>query len=724
MASRPDLSEYQVSPNPNGLQAPTAPNVQEQGSQQLSALGEATQHAGAAGAAIFTDKLQEANRVRVDDALNQLKERQLDYTYGPNGFTNQHGHEALFNADGSSRNLAEEYGTNLATDADNIAATLGNERQRQAFQQGRNSIALGFRDDIERHYNTAFNTYAQSVREGAITNWQQQLALANGDPTKINEAVLGIRANVAELARQTDHSADWAEARTLEMLSTGHKQAVQGFLNSHDITAAQAYMGVHQGEMTAEDRLAVNAAIGQEGDLVVATQVADEYGPNAHSSTQAPARTSFNSRTEAIGALGHELQGQGYHVGENDQFGGMHAHHTDPNHHANDIDVSIANARGTNYASNPQYKARFDQLALTLQARGYRILWNHNIYDPGHVGPTHPIPAHNSRGQAISMHEDHLHAEAPTSITSASPARQPAAATISDAMDRLHHDPRLAANPRALAEAERQVRQSWGDHEHDVQQGQEHALDNVYGRLNANGGHWEQLTAAERSSVPGHMIPQLQSYANEVQTRARGVQPDGVQSTALWGQIREGIAGGTITRPEQLQQFLPYLRQDQRDDLVRNVTDIAHGNRSAIDSARTTTQVLEFANDQLHAAGLDTTQAGGAHSSQYAQFRGVLLQRIQEAERVKGSSLTVDEGQRIALGLMAQSATGQGGMTGWFRRNRYNYELDPSVPVAPGMIPPGVREQIIASLRRRGKLVNGDTIRREYMLATQVLGQH
>lgn len=131
----------------------------------------------------------------------------------------------------------------------------------------------------------------------------------------------------------------------------------------------------------------------------------------------------FTSREQAIGIAGRELQGAGLKVGENVQFGGVHADHPGMGNAAHGrFAVDVNSGTGITEANVPDIRNRFDQLARLYQSRGYRVLWRGQVWEAGQNGPTRPIPG----GQA--QHYDHMHLEAPATIvgkaTGASTAQQ------------------------------------------------------------------------------------------------------------------------------------------------------------------------------------------------------------------------------------------------------------------------------------------------------------
>lgn len=119
----------------------------------------------------------------------------------------------------------------------------------------------------------------------------------------------------------------------------------------------------------------------------------------------------FRSRAQALQMAGRELQGQGLNVDENPLFGGITpgAHRSS---HQNAIDVNIPGAG--NEAADAGSRARFDAIARSYQNRGYRVLWNGRIYEPGGDGPGPLIPRRT--GTPSEQHTNHMHIEAPASI--------------------------------------------------------------------------------------------------------------------------------------------------------------------------------------------------------------------------------------------------------------------------------------------------------------------
>lgn len=165
----------------------------------------------------------------------------------------------------------------------------------------------------------------------------------------------------------------------------------------NEVTDALRRLGA-QAEDTINRMAAAPGAVEPAIETVVGSQLRDDRGGRR-----------FRSREEAIGMVGRELQALGLLVGENVQFGGVRGRHTYAQHGRNAIDINIG--RGNVESADPVMRRMFNEMALAYQARGFRILWDGQIYEPRGSGPGRPIP----RGR-VGDHRDHMHMEAPASI--------------------------------------------------------------------------------------------------------------------------------------------------------------------------------------------------------------------------------------------------------------------------------------------------------------------
>ncbi|MDG9966928.1 transglycosylase SLT domain-containing protein [Achromobacter mucicolens] len=237
----------------------------EIGARQSQQFGQNLMAAGVAATNIATDMQQQANQLRVDDAVNQAKEAALKLTFDPQaGYTNVKGIQALQRESGQP--LATEYGDMLNQQFESIAAGLGNDAQRLAFRRASQNIGLQFQEQATRYEGEQFRTYAASVREGTIANATNEIGLYYNDPQKIDQNILSIQAAVADLGRMKGLSASQIEAQTRKMTSNAHLTALSSALQKNDVAYADAYMRKYAPQMDADDMLRVNGLLTKQMD--------------------------------------------------------------------------------------------------------------------------------------------------------------------------------------------------------------------------------------------------------------------------------------------------------------------------------------------------------------------------------------------------------------------------------------------------------------------------
>src|SRR5690606_17542964 len=85
-------------------------------------------------AEVFAREQAYADELRVEDAVNQLRERQLDLTLGQqNGFTNVKGRNVLPGQDGQG--LSQRYTQQFEDVARELEGTLANDAQKALFRR-------------------------------------------------------------------------------------------------------------------------------------------------------------------------------------------------------------------------------------------------------------------------------------------------------------------------------------------------------------------------------------------------------------------------------------------------------------------------------------------------------------------------------------------------------------------------------------------------------------
>ncbi|WP_059413449.1 transglycosylase SLT domain-containing protein [Cupriavidus basilensis] len=237
---------------------------------QAAQLNRATSQLADTTFNIGLDMQRQANALRVDDALNQAREATMRLTFDKtDGYTNIKGRDVFERPSGQM--LSDEYDAALTNSFANISAGLGNDAQRQAFQQRANDMATQFRGQVMQHENRENAIYAQSVGEGIIATRQREIGLNYNNPALVDDAVTSIRAQAYNIAKLTGKSAEWAETQARVAASNAHLIALGAALENNNPVYADAYLKKYAKDMDANDILRANGLITKQLDAQIGT---------------------------------------------------------------------------------------------------------------------------------------------------------------------------------------------------------------------------------------------------------------------------------------------------------------------------------------------------------------------------------------------------------------------------------------------------------------------
>lgn len=273
----PSLDTFQTSlaAGPTGrVSAPQGPTADGMAARQGAQMGQALEQAGQVAGRIALDIQQEANRVRVIDAVTQAKERLFDLQYGEQGLTRAKGVEALQRPSGKL--LADEYDEAFEAHVGGIEQGLGNDAQRQAFREQAGQMRVQLRGDAMRHTAQEFKTYQSATYDAAANAAKRQIALNYrdlADDGLVSQGVQTVTAAVKEKARLLGMPQTWADEQVIQEVSGAHRLAIKTALENDEIELASGYLNKHKGAMTADDQLTVRSVLDKEMRTRVAVQV-------------------------------------------------------------------------------------------------------------------------------------------------------------------------------------------------------------------------------------------------------------------------------------------------------------------------------------------------------------------------------------------------------------------------------------------------------------------
>lgn len=231
-------------------------------------------------AAGFQKAQDEADSARVNDALNQMIETELDLTYGEtDGYTRLKGVQALQRPD--NRPLSDEYTERLQTRKAEIISTLGNERQRRAFQQRAQERLTRFRGNLMNYEGQENKEYQISVAQGSAALASREVSSYYNDPLRVTDATDRIRAAVMSEGRLKGRAAVEIKAEADRKVSAAHMGAIDQLLGQNNPLGAERYLRQYKDDFTESDLLKARGKVDGLADIAIgnikAAQVLQGY---------------------------------------------------------------------------------------------------------------------------------------------------------------------------------------------------------------------------------------------------------------------------------------------------------------------------------------------------------------------------------------------------------------------------------------------------------------
>lgn len=284
-------------------------------------VGRGMQDLGGTANQIAVDMQEQANQVRVNDAMNKLRQTSLNLAFDPQqGYKSLKGDAALTRPDGKA--LPDEFGEKLQNTISGLSDSLGNEAQKRLFSLHAADLATSFKGDVESHMLTEYRNYALSTQDGTIKLGTDTAKLNWNNPDKIAPAIASVQAAVVEAGRISGEAASETAAKMKVATSGVHMSVIDAALQNNNPEYALAYIDSKKGEMTADDLLKTRAVINKD----VYARVADGTATNVVNGLRTLVQPSdldrvinITRQTESNGnpnAVGPYVPGQGTAKGD------------------------------------------------------------------------------------------------------------------------------------------------------------------------------------------------------------------------------------------------------------------------------------------------------------------------------------------------------------------------------------------------------------------------
>ena len=698
----PTYDNFQATPNTLPQTRMTMPEMPDVAGQQAQQMGRAMMAGGQQIGQVALDMQQQANQLRVDDALNKAKEAALRLTYDKDvGFTNLRGINALERPDGKP--LADEYADTLKRSIDDIAGTLGNDAQRQAFSLRSNDILTSMRGSAIQHEAQEFKTYSLSVSEGIQSTALREIGLNWQNTDAVNSAVERIRAETYRQAQLLGKSAEWQEAQARKMTSNAHKVALLSALEQNDPAYADAYLKKYSGQMEADDILTVRGHVTKAMDAKVGFTVASEVLGKMQPRIQVgEAERAFNI------ALGTESNHR--------QFGPDGKPLTSPKGAIGIAQVMpdtapvAAKLAGlpwdeNRYKTDPAYNKALGMAYFQrqLQKNGGDLAKAYAAYNGGpgrladaikqaekSVKAAQADPNLKPKTWLDFMPQETRDYVAKNMRAFEAGQGQPNRPTFQEIDDHLRADPRLAGNPARYKVAREEAERQFNEQTKAIKQREEEAVTKAMRGIIENGGRFSDLPVSVRAAVPPKEVDNLIGFAQKI--------AKGDDSTSLW--LYAKLAGN----PDQLarmndNEFYALRRELSEADFKHFANERAKrtggGTGSNGPGDLNTQAIKQSLDERLRMLKIDPSPKddGKDDAARIGAIRRFVDQYFMAAQREAGKKFTDAEVSQHLDSLFAKNAT----FRGWFSTSS-----GPMLSMKVGDIDGATRDGIKAAFKRQG----------------------
>lgn len=249
----------------------TTPQMKDATHEQNQQMGQAMQQFGVDIGKITLDIQQEANSIRVQDAVNKATVEALDLTYGESGYMRLKGEGVMNRPDGKPMGVA--YTEELEKRFTGIEDTLGNDAQRRAFRQWSGQYRGQFNTGLYKYEAEQAVAYGESVLRGTIAA-QEQVLQHNWDKPEMLAASFGsMSAAFVKLKLMGGMPAGEVEAAHQGFVSGLHGYVVTQALQNANPDYALAYVQQYGSQMTAQDFESAQKTVNAEMDMRITGDV-------------------------------------------------------------------------------------------------------------------------------------------------------------------------------------------------------------------------------------------------------------------------------------------------------------------------------------------------------------------------------------------------------------------------------------------------------------------
>lgn len=256
------------------------------------------------GASIYQQQQDEADRVRVMDAQNQLAELKLRLQNDENnGYVNKKGVDVVSFDSGDGEGFVDYYQRSYLDGVGEISNKLSNNRQRNMFSQIASEDQLRFKSTLQSYFVRENDTYQQSVYTASADRFVMNINNNPADFKAIDENRANLQAAISKSMQLDGKSALEAENIYLKTISAAHITNMTSFIDNGDLRGALQYKNKYQNEVSLDDAFKIERKVKQE----LENQQVQMLVNQATTGTQENSNPALNIPPQASAAVAKEL---------------------------------------------------------------------------------------------------------------------------------------------------------------------------------------------------------------------------------------------------------------------------------------------------------------------------------------------------------------------------------------------------------------------------------
>lgn len=201
------------------------------------------------------------NRAQVEDAFNNLRNRQIDLSMGEDeGFTYQRGADAI------KKPLLQDWTRKFDESAGKIMSELQNDEQRRAFKSRADVARSQYTQDILQHLARENGAYQKQVMGATIDTERRSAGLRWSNPDEVAASVARTKAAVSNYGEANGITGEALTNMQVEAASSIHQGVISQALANQNPAYAKLYFETYKKEIGPDAAIKIQSAI-QEGTL-------------------------------------------------------------------------------------------------------------------------------------------------------------------------------------------------------------------------------------------------------------------------------------------------------------------------------------------------------------------------------------------------------------------------------------------------------------------------